>query len=185
MMNFTSSADMYQHCLSNNLCGTASRNTAIKNFELALESLDRDEQITGIFVALYGFKSALSHLGEYAFVITNRRILMTQKQLMQKKVKSLSLENINNISLWKSGLWGTITIDTIKEKLVIGCGSQHVQAVHDEIQNALNSSKSVSSINPSSNDNPIEKVKQLKELLDMGILTPDEFDKKKRELLGL
>ncbi len=32
---------------------------------------------------------------------------------------------------------------------------------------------------------PIEQVKQLKELLDMGALTQEEFDKKKKELLGL
>ena len=32
---------------------------------------------------------------------------------------------------------------------------------------------------------PIEEVKKLKELLDMGILTQEEFDKKKKELLNL
>lgn len=32
---------------------------------------------------------------------------------------------------------------------------------------------------------PIEQVKKLKELLDMGVLTQEEFDAKKRELLGL
>ena len=31
----------------------------------------------------------------------------------------------------------------------------------------------------------IEQVKQLKELLDMGALTQDEFDRKKKELLNL
>lgn len=39
-------------------------------------------------------------------------------------------------------------------------------------------------VEKSSND-PIEEVKKLKELLDMGILTQDEFDKKKKELLNL
>ena len=34
-------------------------------------------------------------------------------------------------------------------------------------------------------DDSIEKVKKLKELLDMGALTQEEFDAKKRELLGL
>ncbi|HFM6496279.1 PH domain-containing protein [Enterococcus lactis] len=32
---------------------------------------------------------------------------------------------------------------------------------------------------------PIQKVKELKELLDMDIITTDEFEKKKKELLGL
>lgn len=34
-------------------------------------------------------------------------------------------------------------------------------------------------------DDPVEKVKKLKELLDMGVLTQEEFDAKKKELLGL
>ena len=34
-------------------------------------------------------------------------------------------------------------------------------------------------------ENPIEQVKQLKELLDMGAITQEEFDAKKKELLGL
>ncbi|MBR4764496.1 MAG: SHOCT domain-containing protein [Lachnospiraceae bacterium] len=32
---------------------------------------------------------------------------------------------------------------------------------------------------------PYEEVKKLKELLDMGILTEEEFQAKKKELLGL
>lgn len=32
---------------------------------------------------------------------------------------------------------------------------------------------------------PVEKVKELKELLDMEIITQEEFDKKKKEILGL
>lgn len=34
-------------------------------------------------------------------------------------------------------------------------------------------------------DNPIEKIKEYKELLDLGIITQDEFDAKKKELLQL
>ena len=32
---------------------------------------------------------------------------------------------------------------------------------------------------------PIEEVKKFKELLDLGAITQDEFDAKKKELLGL
>lgn len=35
------------------------------------------------------------------------------------------------------------------------------------------------------NMDPYEEVKKLKELLDMGILTEEEFQAKKKELLGL
>ena len=32
---------------------------------------------------------------------------------------------------------------------------------------------------------PVEQVKKLKELMDMGVLSQEEFEVKKRELLGL
>lgn len=39
--------------------------------------------------------------------------------------------------------------------------------------------------NQNNTDNSIEQLKQLKELLDSGILTQDEFELKKKEILGL
>ena len=36
-----------------------------------------------------------------------------------------------------------------------------------------------------SDDDPIEKVKKLKELLDLGVITEEEFDQKKKQLLNL
>jgi membrane protease subunit (stomatin/prohibitin family) len=41
-----------------------------------------------------------------------------------------------------------------------------------------------SNANSSETENPVEKIKQLKELLDLGAITQDEFDAKKRELLN-
>ena len=37
---------------------------------------------------------------------------------------------------------------------------------------------------PSTNDNPVEKIKQLKEMFDLGVLTQEEFDTKKKEILS-
>lgn len=37
----------------------------------------------------------------------------------------------------------------------------------------------------SSNDIPIDELKKLKELLECGIITQEEFDAKKKQLLGL
>ena len=34
------------------------------------------------------------------------------------------------------------------------------------------------------NDNPVEKIKQLKEMLDIGAITQEEFDAKKKEILS-
>ena len=41
------------------------------------------------------------------------------------------------------------------------------------------------STTPASATSPIEEIKKYKELLDIGIITPEEFDTKKKQLLGL
>ena len=37
----------------------------------------------------------------------------------------------------------------------------------------------------SSEEDNLDKIRKLKELLDMGAITPEEFDEKKKQLLGL
>lgn len=182
-LSFRYSDEMYNYCLENNLCGTGSKITAAKNFELLLQSLDSDEEIYFIFVGLHNFKSALSHYGEYAYAITNKQIIAVQKQMLQKKIHSVKLDYINDISMKKIGLWGSISIDTMKEKLMIGCSQGHTEPIYQGIKKALDDIKAPEKSSVTSN--PVEQVKQLKELLDMGILTQEEFDKKKKELLGL
>ena len=39
--------------------------------------------------------------------------------------------------------------------------------------------------NTTTQQSPIEEIKQLKELLDIGAITEDEFNQKKKELLNL
>ena len=58
------------------------------------------------------------------------------------------------------------------------CQSRDLTEISEDEFKQLNNKS-----NPTSN--PIEEIKKYKELLDMGILTQEEFDTKKRQLLGL
>ena len=58
-------------------------------------------------------------------------------------------------------------------------GMNMAQAIGPQGQPAKSSAPEMST------DEKIETLKKLKELVDMGILTQDEFDLKKKELLGL
>lgn len=79
---------------------------------------------------------------------------------------TLQLENINT-----------------KEIAVISCN------IKSELNAQLLSLKCIEEKSVQKNDNtindPYEEIKKAKELLDMGILTQEEFDKKKKKLLGL
>lgn len=76
------------------------------------------------------------------------------------------------------------------ENTILFSGSQ-AQKAHSETFTRLSkyklnnrSNESVQQETVQTND-PYEELKKLKELLDMGIVTQEEFDKKKKELLGL
>ena len=58
---------------------------------------------------------------------------------------------------------------------------------HEHLAKLEINTKKEENNNPQENNtnDPIEEVKRLKELLDMGILFQEEFDKKKKELLNL
>ena len=60
-----------------------------------------------------------------------------------------------------------------------------LNATAREIKEYIEQRKSGNNINVNSQKSPIEEVKALKELLDMGAITQEEFDKKKKELLNL
>ena len=73
--------------------------------------------------------------------------------------------------------------DKAEEKLIDDskcpkCQSRDLTEIAEDEFKQLNNKS-----NPTSN--PIEEIKKYKELLDMGILTQEEFDTKKRQLLGL
>lgn len=66
------------------------------------------------------------------------------------------------------------------------------QVAHSEAYNRLSNFKSksesqnqIDSNQQNASNDPYEELKKLKELLDLGIVTQEEFDTKKKELLGL
>ena len=71
-----------------------------------------------------------------------------------------------------------ITFENIKEK-----GTETAKNVVNEVSGFVG--KIGKSFEKSKEEDPLEKIKKLKELLDMGAITQEEFDAKKKDLLGL
>ena len=57
--------------------------------------------------------------------------------------------------------------------------------IYEDIRQRVNNAKHASTAAASSSPSPAEEIKKYKELLDMGIITQDEFDSKKKQLLNL
>lgn len=115
---------------------------------------------------------------------------MGQKGLIGEKVVVVSLRDLNDVSFKKGVAFGVLTIDTIKEAFNVGLDKNSATSIHELVTNALMDLKeemhqSSQTVQQAKADDPYEEVKKLKELLDMGIITEEEFDLKKKNILGI
>lgn len=124
----------------------------------------------------------------YEYVLTNRRVIK-QTGMLSKNSTSAQLEKLNNVE-HRQSLWGRIfgygdvEIDTASET-----GMTHFRS----IANPLDFKKEILSATEAyratrSGHAPqitgAEKIRQLKSLLDDGLISPEEFEEKRRKLLA-
>lgn len=113
--------------------------------------------------------------------ITATRLLTLGVFALAFKKKKKNTEKYLTIDYTDNGLDNTILFN-----------GPNSQVAHSEAFNRLSSFKSTSELQNQNDSNqqntfndPYEELKKLKELLDLEIVTQEEFDKKKKELLGL
>lgn len=197
MLNLKTAEEMHQYCVDNNLGTGTGKGWAIKHFDLLIQNLKPGEEIYCVFIGLHNYKSMTKHDGNFAYAMTNKRCIMAQHKIFGATVQSVNIENINDITMSKTGFasvgmgLGTVCIDTYKETFNVGVNISFAPNIYNCVHEAWDMARA--NINSSSNEtasisnvkSPVEQIKELKELLDMGIITQEEFDTKKKSLLGL
>lgn len=167
------------------LNGGISKSWNLKHFGLIADSLAKDEYVLTAFVGFHNYKSMSKHDGCFAYAITNKRFIMAQKKMIGSTFQTVSLKNINDITMDKGILAHKITIDTIKETFNVETSDpKTAQNIHTAIQNALAHTKRNQSSNPGVLTASAQLI-ELKKLLDAGIITQRDFDLKKKQLLGI
>lgn len=122
-------------------------------------------------------------------VVTNKRILLENKKLLfGSQNTEIPLEMVNDIS-YNSGLvMAKVSITSgTKEHKVSQITKKVVAQLVDTIRQQTELAKNRNN-QPQSQPqapNTVEQLKGLKELLDSGILTQEEFDAKKKQILGI
>lgn len=155
-----------------------------KNFELIAQNIVGDEVPKLAFVGnVDDFQSA--------FVATDRRIIMARKKRTGgETVLSISWHQVNDI-YGKKGIYGTVILDSLHEVIKVMVPNKLAVPLANDLMNVLHEVKSpapqlvVQQVATPTASDPYEELKKAKELLDMGILTQNEFDAKKKQLLGL
>ena len=178
---------MYKYCLDNKFGSGWNKKWGIKHFKLVEENLLPNEEVKMVFIGLHNYISSTKHDGNFAYAITNKRIIMAQKkQITGENFQTVSLENINDITFKSGVLLGTLTVDTIKETFNIGLDKESAKSINSVFHNVIDNLKniSISPEIPINNFSVADELRKYKELLDLGVLTSEEFELQKNKLLN-
>ncbi|MFG6612400.1 PH domain-containing protein [Enterococcus lactis] len=120
------------------------------------------------------------------FLATNKRLFFFGKRTFGFDSESFPYSNISSFEFAKKAMGYKISFYASGNKvnmkwISIGDINSFVNYVKEKME-----AKNHAHIEQNQSlTSPIQKVKELKELLDMNIITTDEFEKKKKELLEL
>jgi hypothetical protein len=178
-----------------------------RHLAVVVNGLEPDEHPYVTFVALANYRDGRRNDGQFAFVATERALHSSQRRLFGLRPVTLPWETVTDIALEEGTERSVLTIKAPRDAMRLGLGSGEavaaVAALHaawrgtplspaprDAVlytKGAEPNPKATGSdvAVPSPPGDPYEEVKKAKELLDLGILTQEEFDRKKRQLLGL
>ncbi len=179
---------MYQHCKDNNFGSGFNEKWGVKHFGIIEKNLIKDEEVLMTFIGLHNYKSATKHDSNYAYAITNKRIMFARKGLAGEKFKSVAHEKINDITFETGLVFGILTIDTPQEKFNIALDKGSATSINSKIHSVLEGLKSNSKevvIQQASTISTADELMKFKQLLDLGVISQEEFDAKKKQLLGL
>lgn len=133
----------------------------------------------------------LSNIKEQGLlVITSSRILFVQSKTgfgnFGSNIWDISLNKVNSVEVSLHKIYGDLTIhhgSSFKkiENLPLTQVNDFKNTIDQAISNLTNK---VEVIKPTSSPSSFEELKEYKELLDLNIITKEEFDSKKKELLG-
>ena len=171
--------EMYALCVSKGF-SLEKEKKGIKHFTIIENLLMPDEIVVTTFMGTN--KENMF----YAFAVTNKRIIAGNSWMMGENSDIIDLSNINNISLAKGfNIFGEITIDTLMGRTVIQHNREVAKLIHAELNQVLYDIKNAPAEENRGSPTNTSEIREYKALLDDGIITQQEFDAKKKELLGL
>lgn len=180
---------MYEYCLENKFGSGWNEKWGVKHFKILEDNLMEGECVKMAFIGLHNYEAANKHDSNYAYAITNKRIIMGQKQTITgEKFQTVFLTRINDITFESGVLLGVVTVDTAREVFNIGLDKGSAKLINSKIHEVLEEVREMTTVSNVKGENKAtgsiaDEIRKYKELLDMGALTEEEFNKKKLELL--
>ena len=181
--------EMVDFCIKNRYDYSAGDTSEIyPHFEALERSLPANEDVIFAFAAIgVEDRKTLVCGGHLAVALTDKKLIYAKKKLiMGDFVKMISFDFINDITTKGGWLGSKLIIDSPSEYAAFGIGQDNVNAIRNSVLEAIENyraKKNAPAASPAVS--AADELKKFKELLDMGIITQEEFDAKKKQLLGL
>lgn len=158
-----------------------------KHFNLITDSLGKNEYVLLAFVGIHNYISMSKHENNFAYAVTNKRLIFAQQRLVGNVIKSINMDKLNDVGKKRGALLGIISFDTLSEAFNVAVDKYTIDRIADAINQIIYLDKNHTNdhITQSKTSSSLEELKQLANLHDQGILTDEEFSAKKKQLLGL
>ena len=168
---------------------------ADKHIEYVIANLKKDEEVMFAFLSNGVYSGSRTMMGGMGVILfTTERIIYGQKApllLGGDQIKSINFDGSVDVTSSNFGILnGRISVDTRTEN----CGfevtrkrtSDVATLVNKVVQDILERKKNENSTTIIQNQvSAADELLKMKQLLDAGIITQEEFDAKKKQLLGL
>lgn len=186
MNNMKTATDLYNYCHENNFGHGMTKGWGIKHFQLIVDAIKPDEEIKMAFIGLHNYISVTKHDSNFAYAVTNKRIIMAQKKLIGNVVQSVALDQVNDVTSSTGMLMTVITIDSIREQFNVAVDKISGQNITDKIHTLLFELKTQAASETRQTSIPsniTDELLKLKDLHDKGVLTDEEFASMKQRII--
>lgn len=161
--------------------------------EIIKNALEEGEHIKFLYATTFlSTSSSANNAGKGVIAISNKKIYCAIKKiaLLLKGTTLTTIEpnEFNDIKKTNPkgfSATGIISIDFLTEKVDFYVNPKDVDEVYSIILQLLTDLKNNIDNQNKSSISPVEEIKKYKELLDNGIITKEEFEAKKKQLLGI
>lgn len=162
-----------------------------KNIEKAEEKLRQDELVHYIAptnATIFENHTKKKETLPGVFILTNQRILFTCRVGFSETTRVIGLEEVRSIGCTGNGLTGAhVEIHTLAETLdvLVNYKRESMIMLQDIIERTMSSFKArFNAPPPGPAISDADEIMKYKQLLDMGAITPEEYEAKKKQLLG-
>lgn len=129
--------EMYRYSRDNGF-GTGVGSHGLQDFALTQKRMDKDEAAFLTFIGLHRFRSMSSHQRNFAYAITNKRILMAQvRTFWRTRFESVPLNAIANISFDSDNTISVMKIMLPNDAITIGMSRETAQNLSARLSELL------------------------------------------------